>query len=343
MNGGAHDTVGQRDPAPVLWEDVEMDASANGPSAANSDRGAKDAAGLLAKTANPDRTVTCRANSRWGMTDLSRRSYPPVESVCRALDVLNVVNRLRIGSLNSIYEELKLPKSTIVRLLETLMSEGYVARDNMCGGYRVTSRVCELSAGYDGLPRVIEVSRPLAINLTRHTKWPSGIGVIDGEEVSIEFWTGTISPWASEPVLGLRSDLQTSSMGRAFLAFCSDEEREAHLQRFRRDPDRGFGKAEERKFRDLLRKARLDGYAMREPRTWPYRRTTVAMPIREAGVVHGMITLSFFTTAVPEDKVGEQIIEPLRRTTRKIDEALAFLNTGAAASDHAIDGFDPEF
>ncbi|MEJ8572987.1 helix-turn-helix domain-containing protein [Microbaculum marinum] len=290
-----------------------------------------------------DLGVTCRANSRRGVTDVSHRSYPTVESVRRALDILNVVNRLRIASLNSIHEELKLPKSTIVRLLETLMTENYVVRDNMCGGYRVTSRVRELSQGYDGIPRVIEVSRPLAISLTRRTKWPSGIGVVDGDKVSIRFWTGTISPWASEPVLGLKSDLQTSSMGRAYLAFCSDEERDSHIDRFRRDPDRGFGPVEERKFRALLMQARIDGYAMREPRTWPYRRTTVAMPIREESVVHGMITLSFFTTAVPEECVHEQIIEPLRSTTRKIDDALAFLSTGAAGLDHQVEDVDPEF
>ena len=43
----------------------------------------------------------------------------------------------RLG--DGIYEETGFPKSTIVRMLETLCAEGYVARDNMCGGYRVTS------------------------------------------------------------------------------------------------------------------------------------------------------------------------------------------------------------
>ena len=30
-------------------------------------------------------------------------------------------------------------KPTIVRMLETLIADDYIARDNMCGGYRVTS------------------------------------------------------------------------------------------------------------------------------------------------------------------------------------------------------------
>src|SRR5690606_9252716 len=39
----------------------------------------------------------CRTNSRRGLTDLSRPSYPPVEAACRVLDVLRAVNDLRIA------------------------------------------------------------------------------------------------------------------------------------------------------------------------------------------------------------------------------------------------------
>jgi IclR family transcriptional regulator, mhp operon transcriptional activator len=314
-----------------------MDVSADARGVVSAKHSAANSATRLAEKIEPEKAVRCRTNSRRGLTDMSRRSYPPVESVCRALDVLNAVNKLRIASINSIYEELKLPKSTIVRMLETLMSEGYVARDNMCGGYRVTSRVRELSAGYEGISCVIEASRPLAINLTRRTKWPCGIGVIDGDAISIQFWTGAISPWSSDPILGLRPDLQYSAMGRVYLAYCPDSERERHLSRLRQDPDRAFGEPEECRFRALLEKVRSDGYATREPRTWPYRRTTFAMPIREGAVVHGMICLSFFTTAVPRHKVAKQIIEPLRCTTTKIEEALAFMNAGPIAEHDTTD------
>ena len=83
----------------------------------------------------------CRTNSRHGLTDPADRSYPPVKSVSRALDVLLALNKLRIASVTALHEETGFPKSTIVRMLETLRADGYVARDNLCGGYRVTSRV----------------------------------------------------------------------------------------------------------------------------------------------------------------------------------------------------------
>ena len=75
-----------------------------------------------------------------------------------ALDVLRTVNRLRIASVQAIHEATGFPKPTIVRMLETLTAEGYVARDNMCGGYWVTSRVHELTSGHQGISQIIEAA-----------------------------------------------------------------------------------------------------------------------------------------------------------------------------------------
>jgi IclR family transcriptional regulator, mhp operon transcriptional activator len=277
------------------------------------------------RTARPSARGRCRTNSRHGLTDSADRSYPPVKSVCRALDVLLTLNKLKIASVTAIHEETGFPKSTIVRMLETLRAEGYVARDNLCGGYRVTSRVQKLNAGYQGISQLIEVARPLAIELTHRLKWPIGIGVIDGDAIAIKFWTGTISPWShTNTVLGLRPDLVTTAMGRAYLAYCSSEERDRHLRQLRADPARDFGASEEREFRALLDAVRRDGYATRDPRTKPYRTTTLAVPIREGENVHALVSISIFTTAVPRERVVGEIVVPLQETVARIEHALAF-------------------
>jgi IclR family mhp operon transcriptional activator len=286
----------------------------------------------------PDR---CRTNSRRGLTDDTRRSYPPVEAVHRAFEVLRAVNRLRIASVNGIYEETGMPKSTIVRMLETLMAEGYIARDNMCGGYRVTGRVNELMSGYYGISRIIEVARPFAIDLTLKIKWPIALGTIDGETLAIEFWTGTISPWThTSTVLGVRPDLQKSAMGRAYLAYAPPGELDAHMTRFRADPENEFTEDDERRLRLLLSRVRADGYAVRDPRTKPYRTNTFAMPIREGGRAGAVISISFFKTAIPLGELTKRIVTPLRETTAKIEETLAAISAGQgrrAASDEGME------
>lgn len=269
----------------------------------------------------------CRTNSRRGQTDPADRSYPPVNSVCRAFQVLRTVNEQSIATVNSLHVETGIPRPTVVRMLETLMHEGYVVRDNMCGGYRVTKRVAELSEGYSGISRVIEVARPLAIGLTRQIKWPIGLGVIDNDAIEIQYWTGSISPVAhTNTVLGQRPTLLKSAMGRAYLAFCGEAEREYHLARMRRDPDLDFGREEEEVFRHLLGHVQRAGYAMRDPRVEPFRMTTFGVPILDNGTVAAVMSVSFYTSSVAHRDIQAQVLTPLTETRLNIEHALAFIS-----------------
>jgi IclR family transcriptional regulator, mhp operon transcriptional activator len=278
----------------------------------------------------------CRTNSRRGLSDPGRRSYPPVESVRRALDVLKTVNRLRIASVTEIHLATHLPKPTIVRMLETLIADGYVARDNMYGGYRVTCQTRELNSGYDGISMVIEASRALAIDLTRRTKWPIGIGVRDGEALSIQFWTGAISPWANaSTVLRLRPDFLTSAMGRAYLSFCPAEERESIFSAMRASPHYDFDPEKEADFLTLLSRLKVNGYAIRDTRTDPKETFTVAMPLCLGEKVVAAISTSFYKSAVAPHDISAQIVEPLRETRFKIEENLSLLMREANAPKNA--------
>jgi IclR family mhp operon transcriptional activator len=292
-------------------------------------RGEAVRSGAAQPTHDGDR---CRTNSRRGLSDPGRRSYPPVESVRRAFEILRTVNRLRIASITEIHLATGLPKPTIVRMLETLIADGYVARDNMYAGYRVTCQTADLNSGYDGISMVIEASRALAIDLTRRTKWPIGIGVLDGDALSVQFWTGAISPWAhTSTVLGLRPSFQSSAMGRAYMAFCPEEERERILTMMREEPKFDFGPEKEAEFRGLLSRLKANGYAIRDPRTDPKETVTLAMPLRLGEKVVAAISISFYKSALLPNDINAQIVEPLRATRFKIEENLSLLMREASA------------
>lgn len=282
-------------------------------------------------------SVHCRTNSRRGYTNPFDRSYLPVNAVCRALHVLKVLNRRRIATVNAIHADTGIPRPTIVRMLETLMHEGYVVRDNMCGGYRVTEQVAELSEGYSGISRVIEVARPLSIGLTRKIKWPIGLGVLDDDAIEILYWTGTISPVVhTNTVLRKRPDLFKSAMGRAYMAFCDDEERERHIVRIRKSFSMEFGAKEELAFRNRLDRIRRAGYAVRDPRTEPLRMTTLGVPIMERDKVAAVMSVSFFKSSVDPARVKEDVLAPLLDARTNIEHALDFIRNraGLDASVH---------
>lgn len=287
-----------------------------------------------------DAAGRCRTNSRRGSSEPALLSYPPVEAVQRGLEILKTVNRLRIASVTDIHQATGIPKPTIVRMLETLMVEGYVARGNLFGGYRVTSNVRELSAGYSGISMVIEASRAPAIELTQRIKWPIGIGVLDGDAVSIQFWTGAISPFAHRSTaLRLRPSLITSAMGRAYMAFCPDEEREELLAALRGGKGEKLDAAKEAEFRALLGRIRANGYAVRDPRTDPKETVTLAMPLCQGDRVLAAISISFYRTTIQPGQIRSRVLAPLRATRAKIEANIALLSGGGSDLALTPEGF----
>ncbi|HTM77402.1 MAG TPA: helix-turn-helix domain-containing protein [Devosia sp.] len=272
------------------------------------------------------RARSSRANSRHGATDQSQSSYPPVEAARRVLNILRVMNALGIASISDLHAATGLPKPSIVRLLETLMFDGYVARDNMCNGYRVTHHTRELSAGSHGIPMVIEASRPWAIGLTQRIKWPVGIAMLDGDEMEIRYWTGSISPLAyTNNIVRRRNSPIHTAMGRAYLAFCAPLEREKFLRQRRENTILQFSDAEEADFLALLERIRRAGYATRDPRLEPLRMTTIGMPIRFEGFAIAAASVTFYDSVVKAKDITRQIIQPLRETIASIEQTMEYM------------------
>jgi IclR family mhp operon transcriptional activator len=262
-------------------------------------------------------------------TGPSMRSYPPVEAVQRALEILRVVNQLRVASVKDIFAATSFPKPTIVRMLETLIADGYVARDDMCNGYRVTSRVQELNAGYSGISLVIEAARPWLVDLTQRLKWPTGISTREGAALVLQFSTAAISPWAYPYTrVGSAMDLTATATGRVYLAFCSDEERDLLLDRYNlKGANLQLDNAAD--LDTLLQRVRRDGYAVRDRNIAPQRTLSLAMPIIVDGKVLAVSSISYYRSAISEDRIKEQILQPLRTVTQRIEDTISMIyNSG---------------
>lgn len=263
----------------------------------------------------------CRTNSHRGSTDFTARSYSPVESIARALLVLRTVSRFHIVTIGDIFSETKIPKSTIVRILETLISEGYVARDNLCGGYRIASKANELSPGHNGISQIIEIARPIAVDLTNRTQWPVGIGTLDPDSAAIwlRFSTAALCQRANAVSLGWRLDLFYTAMGRAYLAFCPNAERE---RIFKARIDAGLStRSDEAKIRALLPQIRDKGFAERaENRT--VVASSIATPLFNKNALLAVMNLSYFRDAAPPHAFQAEIVRPLLETRAGIEAAI---------------------
>lgn len=276
----------------------------------------------------------CRANSVRGSTELANASYDPIKAVQRALSVLRALNELRCASVGDIHRSTGISKPTVVRMLETLINEGYVARDNFFGGYRVTSQVQELSSGFSGKPILIEAARGWTVGLTRKVKWPVSLGTASEGEMFVDFTTSPISPWSYPfAVLHTRLRMLTTAMGRCYLAFCPDDEREALLESYRAKASMPGLTAEIGRASRAVDQIRANGYAHPDPQHASRRFEFIAVPIMEGERCIATMGMGFYRRAVPFGEVRERLYKPMREAALRIQQDIhtvrACMNDGA--------------
>src|SRR3954453_17662425 len=71
-------------------------------------------------------------------------SFPPVQSVTRAIDLLQAPNREPVSTIISLHVQTGIPNPSIVRLLQTFAVKGLVRRAPKHGAYHLTSQVRSL-------------------------------------------------------------------------------------------------------------------------------------------------------------------------------------------------------
>lgn len=255
------------------------------------------------------------------------RSYLPVEAVMKALELLKLVNALRVASISDLHKMTGFAKPTIVRMLETLMGAGYVTRDKTFGGYRVTANVQNLSNGYFGAPMVIEAAHPFALELTHQIKWAVGVGMLETNHIRLQFSTASHSPWAM-PMSRLRMqlDLCTSSMGRSYLAFCPSYEREALIRSYMLRYNDAERASRERKLQYVLKEVRARGYALKARSQALPNTQTLSAPIRHDGRVLATLGVGYFRNSVPEKQIDTALFQPIRDTIEKIEASIASIS-----------------
>jgi IclR family mhp operon transcriptional activator len=255
-------------------------------------------------------------------------SGSPVESVRRTFALLEELNRQRITSVQHLHAVTGLPKSTIVRLLETLCILGYVTNDPRQGGYQITSGVRSLSAGFHGDPLVVEAARPWAIEFTRQFKLPIGIAVYDRDSMVVRFSTTLDSPMSPfHATINMRLPVLTRAMGRAYLAFCPADEREYILEILASSdhPEDQVARCPEDVL-DIITRVRRNGFAERSPAVEPRSSNTLSVPIMLEGNVLATIGLSYFNSSMPKAKAIAAYVPPLMDLARNIESSVAALH-----------------
>ena len=259
-------------------------------------------------------------------------SFKPVIALSRGLDILRVVNEERQASVGSLHKATGLDKATVVRMLETLEHAGYVLRDVDRAIYAPTGRALLLSQGYDQHLWIGNVAEPIMREFRKEIGWPSDIAIFDHDAMIVAQTTREAGSMLFSRKPGFRFPVLATSMGRAYLAFCDDEEREEIVARLAETPGYWTDLARRpRLLGKLIAETRRRGYALMDDRysaeifdgkVWAMGVPVAAKDFAGKRQVFACINIVMLRSAVGEANGARQFLEPLRRAAARIADAL---------------------
>ena len=147
-------------------------------------------------------------------------------SLDRGLQVLETLARHSALSLSDIHRETGLPKSTLRRLLATLVNRRFVRHSISDKLYRITVTLPDIAVNPvpAGLAIVADISLKHALDLTRKVIWPSDIHVLGEHWLQIVETTRKISQFSTHEVpIDLRVSLFGSATGSVCLSRLDEE------------------------------------------------------------------------------------------------------------------------
>jgi IclR family mhp operon transcriptional activator len=259
-------------------------------------------------------------------------AMPRVETIRgleRGLQVLKFLHSEPISSLHDIHRATAISKPSLLRILNTLEQAGVVARRLADGRYRL-SAFTDVARKRDRHGRVAEAAAPVLARLCQKVKWPSDLFVPAGVCMERRETSFPHSPFVLPGLnrVGGRVGWLMTGVGRAYLAWCPDKERETTLRLLRKstNPEDWLAR-DPKKLERILGEVRHRGYATRDPghMSGRYGETPVddgaaaiAVALFDGRRVHGSINFRWIRTAFTVEEFAARHLAELQEAAREI-------------------------
>jgi IclR family transcriptional regulator, mhp operon transcriptional activator len=249
-------------------------------------------------------------------------STRPIRALMRGLDALTVLNARDGASVSEVAHEIRLPRTTVYRILETLSNAGFVFRDADDDRYRLTIRVRALSEGFDDEVWVTQIAKPIVHDLCRELVWPVAIATLSGAGVLLREASDHSTPRLLERhSVGSRAPLLSTAAGQVVLANATVPQRDTLIEILARS-----NKEEDKPARardELLRslgQIRSQGYATSTHTGRLTEEISLGVPVCLDGGTLAGLTVRFSSSAMPLKTGVERFLPKLRQSAAKITD-----------------------
>ena len=248
----------------------------------------------------------------------------PIESLYRGLEVVRAIEAASAATFTELQQETGLPKASLTRILKTLQLAQWVHRNEVSGRYSIQHQARIPANRSFLLTRASELAAGPREALLARVPWPTDLGVRDGNAMlSLDGPYAGNSFSANFRVLGSRPSMLRSSLGRCYLAFCPDDEREKIVNGLMRSRDpadlAGIQPAE---LKRLVSQVRAQGYATRDARHTsadsPERFGALAVPLHMGERVAGALCIVWMPALASEAQIVRDHLQDLQRLAAEI-------------------------
>ncbi len=251
---------------------------------------------------------------------MAARNY--IAAIERTLKVVESFNGQREVSLGELASRTRMIKSSVFRILYTLVQLGYAEKDTQ-GRYSLTSRWENLCLGAQPTRELIRLSGPLMTVLLNRFKETVNLGVIDGGDV---LYIHVIeSPYAFRLAAhaGMRSPLFSTALGKCLLSHLLEEQVDAILQKYPIQHLTDHTVRDSAAFKRELGRVREHGFAVDNGEDSSGARCVAAPIFNAAGEVVAAISISGPAGRINHKRDGE-LAQSLMDTCRRISTTLRY-------------------
>ena len=251
-----------------------------------------------------------------------REDAGPVQSVDRAVAILEILARDGEAGVTEVARELGVHKSTASRLLAALDRRELVSQDTARGRFRLGVGLVRLAGAAGRSLDVVQESRPVCRALARQVGETVNLAILSGRDAL--YLDQVAGPAALSPHnwAGQRIPLHATSDGKVLLTSLSEAELAGCLTPpLRRFTDRTITTLDE--LSPVLAEVRQRGFATAVDEL-EAGLTAIAAPVRnEEGRVVASISASGPSFRIPADRIG-QVAESVRRAAAEVSRRLGW-------------------
>lgn len=251
--------------------------------------------------------------------------YKDVRALARGLKVIEALSEMGWAKVGELSTAVEIDRSSLYRLINTLVQLGYVVRRKEDGAVALTVKIAHLADGLRDGDVVAQIAAPFLRELTKEVLWPSDFASFIRGSVTIRFSTHKISPMSvHRGVIGKNRHLFRSAIGSAILSAMTPAELDAALDIVER---LGGEEAEEARNRHavnrLVETVREAGYAS-SIGALESNISAIAIPVFGPDRrVAGAVNLIFFRRAMTSTEAAARHLPAMRRCVGQIEAAMA--------------------